>query len=858
MRFHGKEIFEFEPILRNIRNNFTYEFWVKPAASHQIDEETNKGISGVSAQRYVIGAGYGGHRRFAGIGVSVGTNGVSVYEHSSNHLPATLVHVEDISDWTHIAIVYNQKIPYLYINGVFKKRGQKSLKSHVFGSGIIGGLKPYGSFVGEVRELRIWDHARTENQIKENINKNLTGHEKGLFKYVSMNDNKINWQFTSIIDNMTNPIGDSIFTSDTTPKINFPRQLRRPLVSIIIPVHNKWKYTLACLDAINRNTKNIDYEIIIADDVSNDETVNIKKYIHNITVIRDGIQRGFLKNCNNAASYAKGKYLVFLNNDTEVQSNWLKYLVDLIESDKKIGMVGSKLIYPNGKLQEAGGIIWNDVSGWNYGRTDDPEKPEYCYVKEVDYISGACIMIRSWLWNLIGGFDTRFSPAYCEDTDLAFEVRKSGYKVMYQPKSVVVHHEGISHGTNINAGIKRYQAINSKKFLTKWKSILEKEHFPNGQNAFQARDRSSKKKTILVIDHYVPQYDKDAGSRTVFQYLRLFTEMGLNVKFVGDNFLRNEPYTTELQQLGIEVLYGPWYSKNILEWIKKNSRNIHYVFLNRPHISIKYLDFLKTQTKAKILYYGHDLHYLRILREYNLFKRRDLLKASNHWKNTENQIFKKADVVYYLSQTEINEIKKQFPSIQARNIPVYVFDEFEINNSPFSGKSDLLYVGGFDHTPNVDAVLWFVQSIYPKIVQKIPNIKFYIVGSNPPNQIKRLQSKNIIVTGFVSDGELKEYYKNSRLAVVPLRYGAGVKGKVLEAMYHQVPIITTSVGAEGYDNSTSILTIADDPNVFADKVVSLYNNESLLEKIATSSLNYVKTHFSKEKAISILSKDIQL
>ena len=126
---------------------------------------------------------------------------------------------------------------------------------------------------------------------------------------------------------------------------------------------------------------------------------------------------------------------MFLNNDTQVQPDWLSSLVDLIESDETIGMVGSKLVYPDGRLQEAGGIIWNNASGWNYGHLDDPMKPEYNYVKEVDYISGASLMIRKSLWESIGGFDERYVPAYYEDADLAFEVRKHGYKVVYQPKS---------------------------------------------------------------------------------------------------------------------------------------------------------------------------------------------------------------------------------------------------------------------------------------------------------------------------------------------------------------------------------------------------------------------------------------
>lgn len=230
-------------------------------------------------------------------------------------------------------------------------------------------------------------------------------------------------------------------------------QYENPIVSIIIPVYNQFHYTYNCIDSIIANSGEIKYEIIVANDCSTDQTSRIDEVIQGIVLINNAENLNFLKNCNNAAKYAKGKYILFLNNDTQVQPNWLAPLVDLIEKDKQIGMVGSKLINPDGTLQEAGGIIFKDGSPCNYGRGSDPDLPEFNYVKEVDYISGASIMILRSLWEEIGGFDEEFAPAYCEDSDLAFTVRKLGYKVMYQPRSVVVHFEGISNGKDTSSGL---------------------------------------------------------------------------------------------------------------------------------------------------------------------------------------------------------------------------------------------------------------------------------------------------------------------------------------------------------------------------------------------------------------------
>lgn len=253
-----------------------------------------------------------------------------------------------------------------------------------------------------------------------------------------------------------------------------------------------------------KNSGEISYEILIGNDCSTDLTTRIAEIIPGVKCVTNEKNLRFVLNCKNAAKYAKGTYLLFLNNDTQVQPNWLEPLVSLIESADDIGMVGSKLVYPDGTLQEAGGILWRDGSAWNYGNRQDSALPEFNYVKEADYISGASIMLPRALWEEIGGFDERFVPAYCEDSDLAFTIRKMGYRVMFQPQSVVVHFEGVSNGTDTSSGQKKYQVVNSQKFYEKWKDVLEAEHFENGQNVFQARDRSRGKKTVLVVDHYIP------------------------------------------------------------------------------------------------------------------------------------------------------------------------------------------------------------------------------------------------------------------------------------------------------------------------------------------------------------------
>ena len=638
---------------------------------------------------------------------------------------------------------------------------------------------------------------------------------------------------------------ESFDVSAFTNIISFP-VFEKVSVSIIIPVYNQIQYTYNCLKSILNNTKDINYEIILVDDVSVDQTLVISSFVKNITVVRNATNQGFLLNCNNAAKLAKGEYIHLLNNDTQVSEGWLSHLLDVMNRDQSVGLVGSKLVYPDGRLQEAGGIFWNDASAWNFGNKSDPNLPEFNYLKEVDYISGASILIRSSLWKDLGGFDEEYVPAYCEDSDLAFSVRKAGYKVVYQPKSVVVHFEGVSNGTDTNSGIKHYQVLNKEKFYNKWKDILTKEHFNNAENVFLARDRSRNKPCILFIDHYVPTFDKDAGSRTIYQYLKLLTSEGYNVKFIGDNFNKMEPYGSIIEDMGVEILYGVHYMNNWKIWLNDNAKYIKYAFINRPHIAVNYIDEIKSHN-IPIVYNVCDLHFLREERCFKLTGNKEHLKNYDKMKKVETELFTKADKVLTLSTDEQNIINNLMHFDKCLIAPIFVYDTFDFEIPNDSNTKDLVFVGSFTHTPNLDAILWFINKVFPFIKERIPNIKINIVGSNVPEELKQLENDSIVIKGFVSDETLKQIYLDARICVIPLRYGAGVKGKTIEAMYNKIPIVSTSIGIEGLENINECLDSFDDPKDFALEVIKMYNDTDYRLRNITSCYSYVYKHYSYEQ-----------
>lgn len=632
------------------------------------------------------------------------------------------------------------------------------------------------------------------------------------------------------------------------------KEYEEPMVSIIIPVYNQFEYTYNCLCSILNNTGDVSYEIIVADDHSTDLTIEMEKVIHGITVIHNAENLLFIRNCNNAARVSKGKYILFLNNDTQVQLNWLYPLVSLMEKNKDVGLVGSKLVFPNGKLQEAGGIIWNDASGWNYGREKNPAAPEYNYVRETDYISGASIMIDKELWLEIGGFDERFVPAYCEDSDLAFEVRKRGKKVLYQPESMVVHFEGVSNGKNIETGVKKYQVDNKEKFYNKWKNVLLQEHYPIGQNVLSACERKGKRKTVLIVSEGVPTYDKDAGSRTLDFYLKEFIDRGYIVKYIPDSFVAEEPYTQRLQQMGVEVFSGEHYKKNIFLWIQTYASEIDFAFLNYPNASLKYIDILK-DLNIPVRYYGMDLHYLRNKREYELFGDAYKLKLSEEFYEKEKYLIQNSDVVYYPSMVEVDIVKREFQRPDAKQLLSNIFDvQTIINNYEPEKREGLMFIGGYRHTPNVDAVLWFANHIFPRVNNQM-EITFYIAGADMPTEIKNIEIPRVVKLGVLTEQELEDMYNKVKMIVVPLRYGAGIKGKVIEALYHGVPMITTSIGMEGIPNESAAARVCDDENSFISAIEELYEDNEELSRMSIAGQEIIKKYYSREAAWNSIADD---
>jgi GT2 family glycosyltransferase/glycosyltransferase involved in cell wall biosynthesis len=637
-----------------------------------------------------------------------------------------------------------------------------------------------------------------------------------------------------------------------TKPINIPISLK-PRISVIIPVYGKIDYTLMCLRSIAQCSIQVPFEVIVVDDCSPDNTLEVLKEVFGLRVVCNETNQGFIRSCNAGAGAARGEYLCFLNNDTQVCDGWLDELIRTFDDFPDVGLAGSRLVYPNGKLQEAGGIIWRDGSAWNFGRNADPCDPVFNYTRQVDYISGASILIKKKLFDTFGGFDELYLPAYCEDSDLALKVRNSGLKVMYQPLSVVVHYEGVTSGTDVRQGVKAYQIENSNKLFERWQELLKANEAPGG-NVDRAKDRNIERR-VLVLDVCTPTPDRDAGSVTVFNLLLLLRQMNFQVTFIPTgNFSYLSGYTQNLQRAGIEVLYAP-YVTSVKQHVKKSGGRYDLVFMFRPSVAQEHLKIVRNNCpKAKILYHTVDLHYLRMMREAEVLGGTAKMQLALKMKQVELDIIREADASIVHSTAELELLRAELPNALIKVFPLIM--EVSGSDKSFEARQDIVFIGGYQHPPNIDAVLYFASEVMPILRKRLSGVRFYAVGSNPPTEILDLACADVIVTGYIKD--LNPLLDQMRVSVAPLRYGAGIKGKIGTAMVVGLPTVATTLAAEGMSltHNENIL-VADGAKALAESIARLYEDESLWDSLSHNGLAFAEKTWGGEAAWSTLSNILE-
>ena len=622
---------------------------------------------------------------------------------------------------------------------------------------------------------------------------------------------------------------------------------RRPVVIAILS-WNGLHLLRECLRAVRKHT-DYPHTVCVIEQGSTDGTQRfLQRLADGVAPILLEENVGFLKGNNLVMGRFPHHDVVLLNNDTHVQPGWLTALADRAYSAPEVGIVGAKLIYPDGRLQEAGGEIFQDGSGRNIGRLDDPERWIYNQVRETDYCSGACLYIKRDVLDRVGYLDERYHPAYYEDADLCFAAAEAGFKVLYEPTAVVVHLEGGTAGKGVeqSSRSRQLQDRNRPLFVEKWQHVLSRKR----RSAYALPVQRGRDK-LLFIGPLVPAHDTAAGELRIYLTIKELSK-DFDIAYLGRN-VTDRRYIRDLEVMGVTV-FAPDPERlsllgtpvdappvDVASLLREN--RFLAVIVSFHHVAHQYLSFIKeVADRSCFVLDTVDVHFLREWRKAQLAHTDDLFWVAEVEKRRELTMCRAADLVLTVTESDRQALLADAPELEVHVAPT-IHDI--VPNLPEAGaeqRQGLLFIGGFHHPPNVDAILWFCGEVLPRIVAAIPEVTLHIVGSHPPAEIRRLEGPNVHIEGYVPS--TLPFLRKCRLSVAPLRYGAGMKGKVGEALAAGVPIVTTPIGAEGMglEDGKHVL-MAEEAKAFADAVVRLYQNRELRVQLAEAGRKLMMSRF---------------
>lgn len=613
------------------------------------------------------------------------------------------------------------------------------------------------------------------------------------------------------------------------PSVRLP-EFQDPKVSLVIPLYSSAGLTLACLRSIAGNTSKVSYEVILVDDAADKETKALLANIHGARILVNESNIGYLRSVNRGAAAARGDWIVLCNNDIEVLDGWLEAMLDCGESSPNVAVVTPKYLYPDGSLNEAGGIIWRDGTGMNYGRGGNPGLFHYEFRREVDYGSAAALMVRSSFWREVAGFDELFLPMYYEDTDLCFQAREHGLRVMYEPRANVIHIEGGTAGTDTATGHKRFQEINRAKFVEKWGARLTEQLRPGNPNVRQASNRARGPR-VLIVDHRVPMWDRDSGSLRMKGIIEALLALGCRITLLPDDRHRSIPYGPELEQMGVEIWYG---DLNVYGELAAIGPELALVIVCRPHTSSRWLDLIRELARsASVVYDTVDLHWLREVRRGGEKGAGYVSRGSKAaaLREIELALMRACDATLVVTREERALVETDVPDSVVWVAPNVNAVREDV--PPVESREGVIFIGGFEHPPNTEAAVRLVRQVMPIVWRRLGPVPVTIVGGSAPPEVLDLASTQVEVAGWLP--EVDSALDGARVMLAPLTWGAGLKGKVTQALAAGLPVVTTSIGAEGLDATDGDqLLVAEDDDELAERVIRVLTDDELWKSLSAA------------------------
>ncbi|QNT78252.1 glycosyltransferase [Entomobacter blattae] len=634
----------------------------------------------------------------------------------------------------------------------------------------------------------------------------------------------------------------------------------RPDVSLIMVLNNQFNLTLQSLHSIRQNY-NGNMEMILVDSGSQDETRHLEHYVKGATILKFNRNIGFLRSCNEALTYVHSAAILYINNDIFLYPHAIANALKRLNSSPDIGLVGGKIIRSNGKLQEAGSIVWRDGTTLGYLRDENPNTPEANFIREVDFCSGVFLLGKSDVIHALKGFDPIFQPAYYEDTDLCIRAQKAGYKVVYDPTVMIEHMEHGSFGKSNSVSL---IGKNLAQFTKQHADFLEHKYPSHPENALMAANSNKKHLKVLFFEDQIPFRGLGSGYVRSNDVIHSLVEIGCQVSVypVNPTAIRvAEAYNAFPDT--VEILINNNIT-NLDSFLKNRLGYFDLVWVGRTHNLNRLLPIFSKCYKffpfENIVLDTEAVVTPRNFMKYPLEVRKAekagiSLETLNHPEDEEEELKAELKPASYARQiVAVNDIdKNHIMSAGYDNVSV-LGHTIQPHPTPsnFTQRRNFLFVGAIHdyNSPNYDSLEWLLEEVVPLLDNLMEeDYKLSIAGFTKPSiNIKKMKiAPHVQLLGYVDNTE--DLYDAHRVFVAPTRYAGGIPFKIHEAASYGIPVVCTSLLAEqiGWQNGEDLLaTTSEDPALFAQCLHQLYTSQALWEKLRLNALKRIEQDCSKE------------
>jgi GT2 family glycosyltransferase len=619
-----------------------------------------------------------------------------------------------------------------------------------------------------------------------------------------------------------------------------------PKLSIIIVTFNNAHDTFACLSSLQMEATSA-IEIIIIDNNSTDQTTPLLNATSGLRIIKNRENLHFLRAAIQGAASAAGELLLFLNNDTVLLPGALQTTIESFKNHPRLGVLGARLIHLNGKLQEVGGSVLPDGSTIGNGVGEHPLAVPYLLQRSVDYCSGAFLATPRELWIRIGGFDLRYSPAYYEDVDYCISAQELGFEVLIEPRITVLHAEGAVGNNSTNA--RQLMLANRQKFAEKHAEYLKKRpHEHPHKRSFQP-PAVADTRNVLIIDDFFPRTISGQGAPRSRRIVDFLISQGCRITFVA----LNESLGSSLNEIpDSPALHcrAIFRGTSLLEFLALNAASYGTIIISRPH-NMEDFHAVRSEypicaSNASIIYDAEAVFALREIR-----KQQRLQKVNYTAEEIERIVsqeilrVKKADQFWAVSEAEALEfLKRGLEPVRVLGYGVEVSGRV----SNLSSRSGLLFVGPIvsTDTPNGEGFAWYKSEVLPylRAYQGPGSVKTTHVGID--KSAESVRDPLLLPIGQMND--LFALYQAARVFVAPVHFGSGIPIKVIEAVAHGLPIVTTSYVASqlGWNHGEELL-IADEPMAFSEEILRLIQDDRLWLSLHERARERVKREYCLEQ-----------